>query len=116
MRDDRVHLRHVLECLDAIEEYVADGRSIFFGDRKTRQATLRELHELSESAQRLSDALKDKHPEIPWLAISGFRNVIVHDYLGLNLERVWMIIERDLPPLRAAVEAMLRSLDDDRAS
>lgn len=114
MRDDRIYLRHILECLDAIEEYVADGRDAFFDDRKTRQAALRELHELSESAQRLSEAIKEPHQDIPWLAISGFRNVIVHDYLGLNLERVWVIIERDLPPLRAAVEAMLRSLDDDR--
>lgn len=95
---------------------MAEGRDAFFTDRRTRQATLRELHELSESAQRLSDARKDRHPDIPWFAIGGFRNVIVHDYLGLNLERVWAIIERDLPPLRAAVENMLRSVDGDRTA
>jgi uncharacterized protein with HEPN domain len=90
---------------------VADGRGAFFDDRKTRQATLRELHEIAESTQQLSEGLKGQRPEVPWSAIVGFRNVVVHDYLGINLERVWTIVRRDLPPLRSAVLAMLEALD-----
>jgi len=56
----------------------------------------------------LSDSLKNQHPEIPWSNIAGFRNVLVHDYLGVNLERVWEILERDLAPLQASVETMRR--------
>ncbi len=111
MKDDRVHLRHILECLGAIEAYTGGSRGIFFDDRKTRKATLRELQELAESTQRLSPALKARHSEIAWPHIAGFRNVLVHDYLGLNLGRVWNVIERDLPALRRAIEAMLRELD-----
>ena len=48
---------------------------------------------LSESTQRLSDGLKEAHPEVDWRGISGFRNVLVHDYLGINLIRVWEIVE-----------------------
>lgn len=110
MKDDRAYLRHILECLDAIQAYTAGRRDTFFADRKTRKATLRELQELAESTQRLSPSLRDRHPEIPWPDIAGFRNVLVHDYLGLSLPRILDIIERDLPPLRAAVEAMLSEL------
>ncbi len=57
MKDDRVYLRHILECLDATVTYTADGRSRFLADRKTQKATLRELQEVAESTQRLSSVL-----------------------------------------------------------
>ena len=111
MKDDRVYLHHILECLDAIQSYTGEGRQAFMRDRKTQKATLRELQELAESSQRLSDSLKARRPEIPWPDIAGFRNVLVHDYLGLNLSRIWHVIEHDLSPLRTAVQAMLESLE-----
>ena len=114
MKDDRLYLEHILECLDAIREHVAGGREMFLADRKTRKATIRELQELAESSQRISPALKDSHPEVPWTAVSGFRNVLVHDYLGLSFARIWEIIERDLPSFRTTVEAMLRDLRGSR--
>lgn len=110
MKDDRVYLRHILECLDAIASYAAEGRASFLADRKTQKATLRELQELAESTQRLSLDLTSRHPEVPWAAIAGFRNVLVHDYLGLSLPRVWDVVERDLPAFRAAVMGMLEEL------
>jgi uncharacterized protein with HEPN domain len=56
---------------------------------------------------RLSEELKTLHPEVDWRGIAGFRNVIVHDYLGVDLEIVWEIVERDLPVLELAVRSML---------
>ncbi|MDY0042956.1 MAG: DUF86 domain-containing protein [Desulforhabdus sp.] len=110
MKDDRIYLRHILECVDAIQSYTAETQELFFRDRKTLKATLRQLQELAESTQRLSQSLKDRHPEIPWRAIAGFRNVLVHDYLGLSLSRVWDIIERDLPSLRVVADTVLSEL------
>lgn len=107
MKDDQVYLQHILECLDAIIGYTSEGRSRFLTDRKTQKATLRELQELAESTQRVSPALKDRHPDLPWTAIAGFRNVLVHDYLGVSLARVWDITQRDLPALRVAIVLML---------
>jgi uncharacterized protein with HEPN domain len=92
--------------MEWITRYTEEGREAFFFNRKTQSATLRELQTLAESAQRLSDELKEAHPEVPWESISGFRNVLVHDYLGIRLERIWEIIERDLPAFRAALEAI----------
>jgi uncharacterized protein with HEPN domain len=86
---------------------------VFLTDRKTRKATLRELQELVESTQRISIALREKYSEIPWPAIAGFRNALVHDYLGLSLSCIWEIIERDLPNLRVAVEVILHEIDRD---
>ena len=58
---------------------------------------------MAESTQRLSDDLKATKPEIEWYRIAAFRNVLVHDYLGIDVERVWEITHRDVPPLRVAI-------------
>ena len=107
MKDDLVYLRHILDCLNGIQEYLAGGKEVFFHDRKTQKATLRELQELAESSQHLSSVFRDRYSQIPWRDIAGFRNVLVHDYLGLNLSRIWQIIEHELPTLRKVVEEVL---------
>ena len=73
-----------------------------------QDAVLRNLQTIGQSVSRLSEALRAAHPEIDWRSIIGLRNVLVHDYLGINLERIWDIIERDVPKLQRKVEAILR--------
>ena len=63
---------------------------------------------IGQSVSRLSETLREAHPEIDWRSIIGLRNVLVHDYLGINLERIWDIIERDVPALQRTVDAILR--------
>ena len=103
MKDDRLYLVHVLECIDRIERYTAKGKKAFMADERTQDAVLRNLQVLSESTQRLSANLKADHPEVDWRGISGFRNVLVHDYLGINLIRVWEIVEGDLSDLKESI-------------
>ena len=103
MKDDRLYLVHVLECIDRIERYTAKGKKAFMIDERTQDAVLRNLQVLSESTQRLSADLKAAHPEVDWRGISGFRNVLVHDYLGINLIRVWEIVEGDLSELKESI-------------
>lgn len=109
MKDDRLYLLHISESLQRIEEYVIGGKEAFFADRKTQDAVLHNLQTLAESSQRLSDALKASRPEIDWRGIAGLRNILVHDYLGINLPRVWEIVEVFLPQLRAAVSLWLET-------
>lgn len=77
------------------------------GNTMVQDAIVRNLQTLAESTQRLSDKTKQRKPEVDWRAIAGFRNVIVHDYLGVDLERVWHIIECDLPGLKTHTDALL---------
>lgn len=104
MKDDRLYLVHILDCIDHILQFTNDGKNLFLADRKTQDAVLRNLHTLSESIQRISTDTKLKYPEVPWREINAFRNVVVHDYLGIELERIWDIVERDLPPLQMQIK------------
>lgn len=90
-----------------------DGEEAFFEDRKTQDAVLRNLHTLAESTQRISQNLKDKNQQVDWRTISAFRNVVVHDYLGVSLERIWDIVENDLPGLKQSIIEILEILRQD---
>lgn len=107
MRDDTVYLRHVLESIRRIEENVSQGRDLFLKSHTLQDAVLRNLQTMAESTQRISDDLKTTYPEIEWERIAAFRNVLVHDYLGIDVERVWDITQRDVPELKRAILGML---------
>jgi uncharacterized protein with HEPN domain len=108
VKDDRLYLIHAREFIAHIEEYTGEGREAFFADIRTQDAVLRNRQTLAESTQRLSADLKAAHPEVDWRGINGLRNILVHDYLGINLVRVWEIVERDLPVLKGQIETLLR--------
>jgi len=112
MKDDLVYLKHVAECLRRIEKNVSVGLDEFLKSETIQDATLRNLQTLSEATQRLSPTLKASYPSIEWDRIAAFRNVIVHNYLGIDLEIIWQIIESDVPPLREAIMSMIERLED----
>lgn len=76
-----------------------------------QDAVIRNLQTLAESSQRLSDSIKATEPGCPWRELAGFRNIVVHAYLALDLAIVWSIVEQDLPALAAAVQRMRARLD-----
>lgn len=110
MKDDRVYLRHILEAVTRVEEYTANGPEAFLGSTLHQDAVLRNLQTLAEASQRVSDALKLQHPEVDWKALSAFRNVLVHDYLGVDLSLVYRSVTSDLPILKLAVQKLLTQL------
>lgn len=112
MKDDRVYLTYIAECIERIAHYTQLGRAAFFDDLMAQDAVLRNLHTLSESVQRVSDEARQRHPEVPWRTISAFRHVVVHDYLEIDLEQIWDIVERDLPVLKGQIRAILAQSPD----
>ncbi len=108
MKDDRLYLIHISECIERIESYIIEkDKQQFLDSSLIQDAIIRNLQVLSESTQRLSDAAKESMSEVDWIKIAGFRNVLVHDYLGIDNERVWNILEKDLPALKKGVQKML---------
>jgi uncharacterized protein with HEPN domain len=98
----------MLDCIARVEEYTQLQRSRFFSSRLIQDGVIRNLQVLAESSQRLSEEAKSAEAQIPWRAIAGFRNILVHEYLGLDMETIWNVVEKELPPLRAALERLRR--------
>ncbi|QQR81441.1 MAG: DUF86 domain-containing protein [Deltaproteobacteria bacterium] len=110
MKDDRLYLTHILECIERIQDFVKEGEQVFLADIKTQDAVLRNLHTLSESTQRISEKTQAQHPDVEWRSISGFRNVLVHDYLGVDLSQIWHIINTDLKTLHDQIKKIFTDL------
>jgi uncharacterized protein with HEPN domain len=75
-----------------------------------QDAVLRNLQVLAESSQRLPDSMKQRYPDIPWRSISGFRNILVHDYPGVDLDVDWSVVEMELPSLTIVLKRLQQDL------
>ena len=108
MKDDKLYLIHISECIEHIESYVSRmDKKAFMTSTLVQDAVVRNLQVMAESTQRLSDRAKNTHPEIDWYRIAGFRNILVHDYLGIDMETIWNIVEKEIPALKATVRVMM---------
>jgi uncharacterized protein with HEPN domain len=110
-KDPRVYLAQMLECIDRIERFTVDGKDRFTADAMVHDAVLRNLTVIGEAAKRVEDAYRAAHPEIAWRALAGLRDVVVHQYEAVDLDKVWDIVRRDLPSIRNAVAAILPPLE-----
>jgi len=116
VKDDRLYLHHILEWIRFVEDFTKEGKEFFLSDRKTQDAVIRNLQILAESATRLSNHLKAQHTDVDWGAIAAFRNAVLHDYLGVDLQQVWRVVANALPDLKRTVGAMLRQLGNPQYS
>jgi len=107
VKDDRVYLEHIRDALADIASYTSAGREAFFDERIRQDATLRKLEVIGQAVRNLSEDSKSRQPQIPWKQIAGMRDKVIHDYFGVNLEIVWAVVEKDLPPLTQAVRDLL---------
>jgi uncharacterized protein with HEPN domain len=107
MKDERLYLIHIVECIERVEKYTEDGREAFINSTLVQDGVIRNLQVMAESTQRLLGTTKAGHPEIPWERIANFRNVITHGYMDLDLSIIWTVVERDIPPLKRCVATII---------
>ncbi len=100
-RSDILYIEDILNSLNAIEEFVSglDFRA-FLNDRKTSSATIRELEVIGEAVGKVSVELKTEYPEINWRDMKDLRNLLIHEYFGIDLEIIWNIIANDIPTFK----------------
>ncbi|MBK8293432.1 MAG: DUF86 domain-containing protein [Solirubrobacterales bacterium] len=111
MKSQHVYLEHLLDAIDRVLEYTQPGEAQFRTDLKTQDAVLRNLETLGEAAKKLDDETRALSSEAPWREITGFRDVIAHDYLEVDLDLVWNVVESDLPHLRKTILGLLDQVD-----
>ena len=110
-KDPRVYLAHIMECIQKIEHFTQEGKDRFLEDELTCNAVLWNFEVIGEAAKRLDDSYRSSHPEIPWRSMAGLRDVLIHQREGIDLEKVWAIVEKDLPGLRQSIAALLPPLE-----
>ncbi len=106
-RDDRAYLWDMLDAAQAVREFVV-GKTAhdYLADRMLRAAVERQIEIIGEAARRVSNELREAHPEIPWHAIIGQRNILAHEYGEVRHEKVWGVATDRIPELIRVLESM----------
>lgn len=108
MKTNEVYFRHIQDAIEQINEYVNGVDRETFGNRPMLQdAVLRQLEIIGEASRQLSEEARAQHTEIPWHAIIGMRNRIAHDYLNIDLDIIWEVVQYDLPELQGHIREIL---------
>ena len=107
MRDDRERLLDIQEAITDIRKYARRGRSEFEKEELIQTWIIHHLLIIGEAVTGLSDSFKEEHPDIPWSKIVGMRNILIHNYFGIDMDVVWSVVEDDLPELQRYIEILL---------
>ncbi len=109
-RDWRFRVRDILAAVRAIAEYT-EGMTYdeFVADGRTFDAVVRNLMTMGESIRWIPEPILDEHPEVPWRLMRGVRNVVVHEYFGVDPGILWVTVVHDLPPLVPRLESILQT-------
>jgi uncharacterized protein with HEPN domain len=109
VKDDTVYLQHVLDAINTIQEYLLGvNEDKFKATRLLQDGVIRQIEIVGEAVRHLSKDIRKTYPETPWQDIAGMRDKLIHDYFGVDIEKVWDTVQQDLPVLKEQVVGILR--------
>lgn len=112
--DESVYLKHILDAIAKIEEYLQGVSEDTFQDTSLVQdGVIRQLEIIGEAVRHLSSEFRKTYPDVPWQDIAGMRDKLIHDYFGIDLMEVWSSATEDVPQLKTRVIQILRQVDND---
>lgn len=113
MKRPRERILDMLDAIDQIERYAVRGPGALAAEELVRVWVVHHLQVLCEAATALGREFHSQHPDIPWASMVAMRNVLVHDYGGVDVNEVWRTVERDLPPLKRQLVKLADELAGD---
>lgn len=113
MRSDSDRLNDILGAISKIKERVATDFDNFRGDEMLQVWVIHHLQVIGEAARGVSQFSRGRYPEVPWTQIVALRNILVHEYFGLNMQQLWMVTQRELPALEQQILAIRHQASSD---
>ncbi len=104
-KDPQVYLKHILDSIEAVEEYTKNlSEQDFFDSQEKQDAVIRRLEIIGEAVRNLPEDFREKYPEILWKKIAGMRDKLIHEYFDVDIELVWQVVKKDLMELKQDIE------------
>ena len=110
-KDPKVHITFILECIELIDKYIKGvAYEQFLSSPQMQDAVIRRIELIGEAVRNIPNEVKDKHSEIQWNRISGMRNLLIHDYLGIDLKITWRVATKEIPDLKKKILEISKEL------
>lgn len=114
-KDCKVYFLHILDSIGNIENYTkGKNKKKFFEDKIIQDAVIRNLEIIGEATKNIPVSVRNKYPHIEWKKIAGMRDILIHDYLGVDLERVWGVLQNRLPTLKEEIAKILKEYNNSK--
>mgnify|MGYP002624423018 CR=1 FL=1 len=108
---DKIRLQHVLDAIETIEDYISSADFEAFSENSMmRDACIRQLQVIGESCKNVHAELREKYPDVPWRQIVGLRNIVIHEYFGVDEKVIWEVIQQDLPVFKQQVADIISGI------